>query len=65
MKSKTVLKSLDDLSPEVIKLEPDKTAPAHLDSTPARLWGPRHVPLPVREWKHSDPVGYQHWGLNE
>jgi hypothetical protein len=65
MKQKTVLKSLDDLSPEVVEQEPDKSAPGRPESIPAGLRERRHVPLPVRESKHFYSTAYRHWGLNE
>ena len=65
MKEKTVLKSLDDLSHEVVELEPDKPAPDYLESIPVSLHELRHVPLPIRKSEHSDLTGYLHWGLNE
>jgi hypothetical protein len=65
MKGKTVLKSLDDLSHEVVEPEPDRPAPDYLESIPASLQELRHVPLPVREFEYFEAPGYQHWGINE
>ena len=65
MKPRTVLKSLDELSHEVVEPEPDEAAPAHLELIPAGLREPLHVRLPVREPEHSYSAGYRHWGLNE
>jgi hypothetical protein len=65
MKRTGALKSLDDLSPEVIEPEPDRSAPDYLESTPATLQEPRHVPMPVRELERFASAAYLHWGLNE
>jgi hypothetical protein len=65
MKRKTVLKYLDDLPHEVVEPEPDRPAPDYLESSPARLQGLRHVPLPIWGSEHSDSAAYRHWGINE
>ena len=65
MKGNTVLKSLDDVSHEVVEPEPDRPAPDYLESISAGLHEPRHVPLPVRESEHSEFPGYRYWGINE
>jgi hypothetical protein len=65
MIGKTVLKTLDDLSHEVVEPEPDKSGPAHLESIPASLQEARHVPLPVWESEFSKSQVYRHWGINE
>ncbi len=65
MKPKTVLKSLDDRSREVVEPEPGRPAPDNLESIPASLPEPRYVPLPIREPERSYSEAYRHWGLNE
>jgi hypothetical protein len=65
MKPNIVLKSLDDISPEVVEPEPDRPAPDYLEWIPANLKEPRYIPLPDRESEHSGFAGYAHWGLNE
>jgi hypothetical protein len=65
MKEKTVLKSLDDLSHEVLEPEADRSAPDYLEWIPESLEEPRHVALPVPEPEHYYSAGYPHWGLNE
>jgi hypothetical protein len=65
MKEKTVLKSFDNPSREMVEPEPDKPAPGYLELIPASLQEPQHVPLPIRELKHSDWAAYRHWGINE
>jgi hypothetical protein len=65
MKRNTVLKSLEDFSPEVVEPEPDRPAQDYLDLTPARLQEPRPASLPFRGSERSGFAGYPHWGLNE
>jgi hypothetical protein len=65
MKPNIVLKSLDDIPPEVVEPEPDRPAPDYLELIPANLQESRYVPLPDRESEHSGFTGYAHWGLNE
>jgi len=65
MKRKTVLKSLDDLSPEVVEPEPGRPAPASPKPTPASVQEPPETQLPILAPEHSGFAGYPHWGLNE
>ncbi len=65
MKGNTVLKSLDDVSHEVVEPEPDRPAPDYLESISAGLREPRHVPLPICVSEHSDSAAYRYWGINE
>jgi len=65
MKRKTVLKSLDDLSPEVVEPKPDRRAQASLKPTPASVQGQVETQLPIPVPEHSGFAGYPHWGLNE
>jgi hypothetical protein len=61
MKTETVLKSLGDLSPELVEPEADQPA----SWIPAGQSELRHIPSPVWEAEHFYPAGYQHWGINE
>jgi len=65
MKRKTVLKSFDDLSPEVVAPEPERPAQASPKPTPASVQKPPETKLPIAEPEHSGFAGYPHWGLNE
>ena len=65
MKRKTVVESFDDLSPEMIELEPDRHAQASPKARPVGLQQPREIPMPILAPEHTIFTGYPHWGLNE
>ena len=65
MKPARVLKSLADLSPEVVGAEAARPAEASPKPSRAGEPQPRETRLPVRAPDHCDFTGYQHWGLNE
>ena len=65
MKRKTVVESFDDLSPEMIELEPDRHAQASPKARPVGLQQPPETQLPILVPEHSGFAGYLHWGLNE
>jgi hypothetical protein len=62
MKGKTVLKSLDDLSPELVEPEPDRPTQTNPKPSVQQL---QEIQLPIRAPEHSAFEGYRHWGLNE
>ena len=65
MKRKTVLKSLENLSPKVFEPEPDRPAQASSKPTPASVQDPPKSQFPILVPEHSGLTGYSHWGLNE
>jgi hypothetical protein len=67
MKPNTIHKPLDDLSPKMFEPEPDRPAPAPLESIPVDSHARQRVLLPVREAQRFDCATHQHrhWGINE
>ena len=65
MKRKEVLKSLADLSTEVVEAEAARPAQASPKPSPAGAEQPREPQSPIREPENSGFPGYEHWGLNE
>jgi hypothetical protein len=65
MKRKNVLKSLDDLAPEVLEPEPERPAQGNPEPSPADAKTQRENQLSTTVPEHSGLVGYRHWGLNE
>ena len=65
MKTKPVLKSLADLSPEALEPEPERLAQGNPESGPADAKAQRESQLHITVLEHSGFAGYRHWGLNE
>jgi hypothetical protein len=65
MKAITVLKSLDDLSPEVIGVEVATPAPASPKPNRVAEHQPQETQSPIPVPEYSGFAGYRHWGLNE
>jgi hypothetical protein len=65
MKTRPVLKSLADLSPEVLEPEPERPAQGNPEPSPADAKMQRENQLHITVPEHSGFVGYRHWGLNE
>jgi len=65
MKPKTVLKSLAELSSEVVEMGSTKPAQARPKPSPAGVQQLQETGLPFRVPDYSDLAGYSHWGLNE
>jgi hypothetical protein len=62
MTRKKVLKSLADLTAEVIGAESTESAETKLQVDAQQL---RQIPRPVGSSEASTDQGYRHWGLNE
>jgi hypothetical protein len=65
MKTRPVLKSLADLSPEVLEPEPERPAQGNPEPSPAEAKTQRENQLHFTVPEHSGFVRYRHWGLNE
>ncbi len=65
MKRKKVLKSLADLSPEVVEPEPARPVQRNPEPGPADAKEQRENQLHIRASECSDFAGYPHWGLND
>ena len=65
MKTKPVLKSLADLSPEVLLPELDRPAQGKPEPTPTDAETQRETELHIAVPEDLRFGGYQHWGLNE
>ncbi len=65
MKTRIALKSLNDLSLEILKPETDKPVPATPEPNSTVSQERDRVLVPLRQREHADSTGYRHWGINE
>ena len=65
MKTRIVLRSLDELSPKLVAPETATPVPALPQSNVAGLQQQQLVPLRVRQREHSRSENHRHWGINE
>ena len=65
MKPKTVLKSLSDLSSEILQAEPVRPMRVNPETRPADKTTQRQNQARIQVLEQPGFAGYSHWGLNE
>jgi hypothetical protein len=65
MKPNTILKSFEDLAPNMFEPEPDQPAPTSPKPAPASVQELPQTHFPILLPAYSGFAGYPRWGLNE